>query len=225
MNKAYRKGTAISVAFSSGLNCLHSQELAISQEQNPVLLDNSQSFFFRGLKKMLRPILRLIYPGLKRALRPLILRTRTYFTAELNQNYKNLQTMTSTLQESLELMQQELQQLSTQIQRQNKQIKGKMESCSLNCKIQTEIESFRAILNSNPNASLIVEFNQSQLKLTNHSTKQWLKTFEDLNLCYKVINEKTKALEDCSIGELENMELAKLFFARKNSTAWEKAAL
>lgn len=171
---------------------------------------------------MLRPIIRLIYRGLKRVLRPLILRTRTYFTAELNQNCKNL---TSTLQESLEQMQQELQQLSTQIQRQNKQMEGKMESCSLKRKIQTEIESFRAILSSNPNASFIVEFDQSQLKRTNHSTKQWLKTFEDLNLCYKVINEETKALEDCSIGELENMEFANLFFARKNSTAWEKAAL
>lgn len=221
MNKAYRKRTAISVAFSSGLNCLHSDLIAINQEQLNPIFDDSH----RGLKKLLRPIARLVYQNLKQILGPLLFRIRSYFTAELSQKSKNIESMTITLQESLELMQRELHQLSTLIYRQDKQIKGKNEPRSLNCTIETEIESFRAILSNNPNVSLIIEFDQSKLKRINHSTKQWLKAFEDLNLCYKVINEETKALEDCSIEQLENMELANLFFARKNSTAWEKIAV
>ncbi|KTC84730.1 MULTISPECIES: hypothetical protein [Legionella] len=236
MNKAYRKRTEIGVAFSSGLNCLLSKEIAINHEQqNPLSLGgyhDPETFFYRTkLKKMLRPMIRSIYRSLKQIIRPITFRVHHYFTAELNQRCMHLQSMTIILQQSLETMKQEMQQISTFINVQNKQIlasqciKKRNESSSLNRKTQAEIESFRAILINNPNVALIVEFDQSHLKRTNHSTKQWLKAFEDLNLCYKVINEKTKALEDCSVWQLENRESANLFFARKNSTAWEKTAV
>lgn len=87
------------------------------------------------------------------------------------------------------------------------------------------IEGGKVVIVDNPDIALIVEFGRSHLKRTKHTVQQWLKSFEDLDLCYKVINEVTGVLEDYSLEQLENRESANLFFARKNSSAWEKAAV
>ncbi len=84
------------------------------------------------------------------------------------------------------------------------------------------MDGCKSLIKKNPDLALIVEYNLSRIKQREQTSSQWLKTFTDLELSYKVINSETGFLENWSMKQIENTS-ANLFFARQDSSAWEKA--
>jgi len=84
------------------------------------------------------------------------------------------------------------------------------------------LESATSVIQQNFNIGLIVEFGPSHLKRTNHTVQQWLSAFTELELSYRVINSLTGELEEWSLSQLENTYSVNLFFARENSSAWDR---
>ncbi len=87
------------------------------------------------------------------------------------------------------------------------------------------LESAAAVILSNPDVALIVEFGLSHLKRVGHTAQRWLEAFSEFELLYRVINTDTGALEDWSLEKLESTDSVNLFFARKDSKAWARATM
>ncbi|HHW4678544.1 MAG TPA: FkbM family methyltransferase [Xylella sp.] len=86
-----------------------------------------------------------------------------------------------------------------------------------------ELEVIRggaSLITSNPDIALIVEFGPSHLRRTGRTPSQWFKSFSQLGLDYRVINNESGALEKWSLDALEQVESINLFFALPESTAW-----
>ncbi|MBA2657675.1 MAG: FkbM family methyltransferase [Tatlockia sp.] len=98
----------------------------------------------------------------------------------------------------------------------------KINNCGAEAKI---IEGGQHLIKSNPDLALIVEFCPSRIKAFNYTIQQWLKTFSELALYYKVVNSETGVLENWSLKQLDKVESVNLLFARQDSSAWEKAGL
>jgi FkbM family methyltransferase len=85
------------------------------------------------------------------------------------------------------------------------------------------LDSGAAVILSNLDVALIVEFGPSHLKRSGQTAHQWFEAFAKLELLYRVINSDTGALEDWSLERLESTVSVNLFFARKDSKAWTRA--
>jgi len=84
------------------------------------------------------------------------------------------------------------------------------------------IEGAVSLIADNPEIALIVEFGPSHLRRTGRTPSQWLDSFNQLGLYYRVINNESGALEKWSLDALEQVESVNLFFARPESPAWER---
>ena len=84
------------------------------------------------------------------------------------------------------------------------------------------IEGAISLIADNPEIALIVEFGPSHLRRTGRTPSQWLDSFNQLGLYYRVINNESGALEKWSLDALELVESVNLFFARPESPAWER---
>lgn len=82
------------------------------------------------------------------------------------------------------------------------------------------IEGGASLITANPDIALIVEFGPSHLRRTGRTPTQWFKSFSQLGLDYRVINQESGELECWPFDELEKTESVNLFFTRPQSAAW-----
>jgi FkbM family methyltransferase len=84
------------------------------------------------------------------------------------------------------------------------------------------IEGGASLITCNPEIALIVEFGPPHLRRIGRTPNQWFKSFSQLGLDYRVINNESGALEKWSLDTLEQVESVNLFFALPGSTAWDR---
>lgn len=80
------------------------------------------------------------------------------------------------------------------------------------------------LLTSNPNMALVVKFDPSHLRRIGISPEEWLDSFKKLGFDFRTINEVTGDIETTSKMALEKVDSANLFFARPDSSAWERVS-
>lgn len=80
------------------------------------------------------------------------------------------------------------------------------------------------LLTSNPDIALVVEFGPSHLRRIGISPEEWFDSFKELGFDFRAINEVTGDLENTSQMALEKVDSVNLFFARPDSSAWERVS-
>lgn len=80
------------------------------------------------------------------------------------------------------------------------------------------------LLTSNPDIALVVEFGPSHLRRIGISQDEWLDSFKKLGFDFRAINEVTGDLETTSQMALGKVDSVNLFFARPDSSAWERVS-
>ncbi|WP_310820945.1 FkbM family methyltransferase [Stratiformator vulcanicus] len=80
------------------------------------------------------------------------------------------------------------------------------------------------VITKNRDVAMIVEYGPSHLRRLGQKSTDWFDAFTDAGLIFKAINEQDGTLFDTSIEELESVPSVNLFFARPESSAWERAA-
>ena len=80
-----------------------------------------------------------------------------------------------------------------------------------------------ALVKRSKDVGIIAEFGNSHLKRTSGTAQEWLAHFSKLGFLCQGIHPDTGVLADISVDELNKVASITLFFARLNSTIWEKA--
>lgn len=87
------------------------------------------------------------------------------------------------------------------------------------------LEGMKQVINCYPDLALIVECGPDHIKRSGYTLDAWIGAFKSEGFMYMGINEQTSVLETCTIEELGKKDSVNLFFARKNSNAWDKARM
>ncbi|WP_445785726.1 FkbM family methyltransferase [Stratiformator vulcanicus] len=80
------------------------------------------------------------------------------------------------------------------------------------------------VIAKNRDVAIIVEYGPSHLRRAGQESTDWFDAFAEAGQIYKVINEQDGSLFDASMTDLESIDSVNLFFARPESSAWERVA-
>lgn len=87
------------------------------------------------------------------------------------------------------------------------------------------LAGMRDLLVRNPTIVLIVTFSPSRLNEAGVDMESWFKSFTSLGFDFRVIDEESCELRQQAVDAMTHMPDVNLFFARRDSPAWEKVRM
>ena len=85
------------------------------------------------------------------------------------------------------------------------------------------LEGASSTISGNKDISLIAEFGAAHLRRTGRSTHDWLTPFERAGLRWGAIDPVSGQVRDATVQDIERVTSVNLFFARPDSSAWDRA--